>query len=111
MSDIEILTSHLGSALIISAIYIGWLLRDFSRRLGEVTRLPPYFRWFDLGNALLMAALLSYIFQCSAALSDQPQALLQPQFSLTAVYAPLLLGIIINLVITFIYWGWLIKEK
>lgn len=111
MKDLEILTSHLGMALLIGMLYLSWLLRTLSRRMGEVTRMRPYFRGFDLGNGLILIATLSYILICSAALSQQPAAFLTPTFQLIAFYIPLTLGLVLNLGITLFYWGWLITER
>jgi len=111
MKDVEILTSHLGTALLIGTLYLTWLLRTLSRRMGEVTRMRAYFRGFDLGNALILTATLTYLLICSAALSQQPVAFLTPTFQLIAFYIPLALGLAFNLGITLFYWGWLITER
>jgi hypothetical protein len=114
MKTAQILTSHLGIAIFVAIIYIIWLLRHFSQRIGEVTRMPPYYRWFNLGNAWVFIALLSYTFQCSAALAPgEPGSalILAPSFALLTFYIPLTLGISISVAIAFIYWRWLIHER
>jgi hypothetical protein len=111
MTDTEVLTSHLGTGILIGILYINWLLRMLSRRMGEVTKMRAYFRGFDLGNILLIIATLSYIFQCNAALAAQPAGVLNFQFALTTFYLPLTLGIGINLVSAIIYWGWLFRRR
>ncbi len=111
MKDLEILTSHLGTALFLAVLYLCWLLRILSRRMGEVTRMPPYYRFFDIGNILLLIATLSYILVCSASLSQKPALLLAPMFLFWSFYMPLALGVGINLTITLVYWGWLARER
>ena len=111
MKDLEILTSHLGTTLLLGTLYLCWLLRTLSRRMGEITRMRAYFQGFDLGNGLSLIATLAYILICSAALSQQPAICLTPTFQLFAFYIPLALGLVLNLAIALFYWGWLIKER
>lgn len=111
MKDFEILTSHLGAGILIGVIYMGWLLRNFSRRMGEVVKMRPYYRAFDVGNVLILVATLSYILQCSAALPQRPQSVLSPRFSVTSFYLPLGIGIAVDLAATLVYWGWLLKQR
>ncbi len=114
MKTVQILTSHIGIAIFIAIIYITWLLRRFSQRIGEVTRMPSTYHWFNVGNGLVFIALLSYMFQCSAALAfEEPGSvwILRPFFSLFTFYIPLTLGLGIDVTVAYIYWGWLIRER
>jgi hypothetical protein len=111
VKDVEILTSHLGAGILIGVIYVGWLLRNFSRRMSEVVKMRPYYRAFDLGNLLILVATMSYILQCSAALPQHPQSVLTTQFSITSFYLPLGVGIAVDIAATLVYWGWLLKQR
>ncbi len=111
MSDIEVLTSHFGAGIFIGIIYVSWLLRVLSRRMGEITVMRPYYYGYDVGSILIVIATLSYIMQCNAALAQQPAALHESTFVLTTFYFPLALGIIINLAVTLIYWRWLFLQQ
>ncbi len=111
MNTPQILTSHLGLLALGSTLYIIQLLRAFSRRMGEVTKMPAYYRWFDAGSALIAVAFLGHAALCSAALAGQPAILLSPTFALCILHLPLALGAGICLAIVSIYWGWLIHER
>ncbi len=111
MTAPEILTSHLGGGLLMGLIYVIWLLRNLSRRMGEVTRMRPYYRGFDVGNLLLSIALLSYILRSSAALAQRPATVLSPTFTLLTFYTPLVLGLSLNVGLALVYWGWLFYQR
>lgn len=111
MNTLQILTSHLGLMALGSTLYVIYLLRAFSRRIGEVTKMPAYYRWFDASSVLIAVAFLGQALLCSAALAGRPAILLSPTFALCILHVPLVLGAGIALVIAFIYWGWLIHER
>ncbi|MBN1486436.1 MAG: hypothetical protein JW981_02265 [Anaerolineae bacterium] len=111
MSNVEILFTNLGAGLFLAIVYISWLFHRFSQRMGEVTRMPPYYQWFNVGTLLIFIGTISYILQCNAALAGRPTALLTPLFALFAFYIPVALGIMIDVVIVFIYWGWIVSEQ
>jgi hypothetical protein len=96
--------------MLIALIYLGIILRAFSQRIGEVTKMPPYYRWFFLGTSLLVVSTLSYTFISSAVLTDSPKIVLTPAFVLLLFHLPFTLGILINLSVALRYWGWLIRK-
>lgn len=111
MSVAEVLTSHLGIGLFLAVLYLSWLLRVLSRRMGEVTRMPPHYKWFDLGMVLILLTMLSYQFICSTALVSPANVQLNPSHILWIFYLPLALGITLNLSVAVTYWGWLLRER
>ncbi|HNT73892.1 MAG TPA: hypothetical protein PKH77_02615 [Anaerolineae bacterium] len=111
MNAAEVLTSHLGAGLFLAMLYLNWLLRVLSRRMGEVTRMPPHYKWFDVGMLLILTATLSYLLMCSVALVSPPVIKLTPALLLTLFYLPLTLGVSLNLSVAAIYWGWLLRER
>ncbi|OQA21761.1 MAG: hypothetical protein BWY63_01143 [Chloroflexi bacterium ADurb.Bin360] len=110
MTDGQILSSHLAVPLFVGMVYIGYLLRMLSQRMGAVTKMPRYYRWFDLGNALITLATLSYTFINSSVLAGRPSYCLTPQFSLLTFHLPIALGVAINGLVALKYWGWLAKQ-
>lgn len=110
MSEGQILTSHLGLVLFAGMLYVCYLLRTFSQRMGAVTKMPRYYRWFDVGNALITLATITYVLTSNAVLAGQPLRYLAPSYTLLAFHLPLALGISINLFTALQYWGWLAKQ-
>ena len=111
MTNFQILTSHLGLPMIIAVLYVGWILRAFSQRLGEVTKMKAYYQWYYLGDLFIGLATLGYILYNNAALTRQVTWLLEPTATVLVFHLPLALGVILNLVITLIYWGWLTRGR
>ncbi len=110
MTQLQVLTSHLSVLAVVGALYATWLLFNFSRRMTEVTRMAEHYRWFIVGEVFLGVALLGYVLLSNAALVHGPPFLLSPLFALLAFHLPLALGVGISLVVTLIYWGWLVRK-
>ncbi|MBX3080212.1 MAG: hypothetical protein KF716_01175 [Anaerolineae bacterium] len=95
------LLSMLGAlALAISIAILGVL----SKRLGEVTRTPPYYRWFYVSSAVILGGILGrVIFTLQVGSLDAQAALLYD--------IPLVIGLLIAVLAMGIYWGWLLGER
>ena len=111
MSVFEILTSHLGAGILLGVLVATRLLHTLSRRLGEVTKMRPYYRGYSIGSLLIFVATLGYLSQCSAGLVQEPTIVLSAPFALIVFYIPMVLGIVTNLTIAIIYWGWLFRKN
>jgi len=110
MTNIQILTSHLGLLGLGSTLYLSQILKTFSRRMGEVTKMPPYYRWFDVSSIFISIAFLGQAMLCSAALAGRPAILFTDAFALYTFYLPLAVGAGIDIGVALVYWGWLIHE-
>ncbi len=111
MNSSQILTSHLALPMLLALVYLSFMLRAFSRRLGEVTKMNSYYRWFYPGTGLLIVAALSYTILNNAALTGRPKLVLTPIFMLTLFHLPFTLGILLTLGVALRYWGWLIHKS
>lgn len=111
MSNFQTLTSHLGLPMVIAVLYIGWILRTFSQRIGNVTKMKSYYRWFDVGNVLVALAILGYTLTNSAEFLERPAFFTKPNATLLIFHLPLTLGVGIDLIVTLIYWGWLLRKR
>lgn len=104
------LLSPLGT---ISIIFLFFILARLSEKLGAVTRMPPYYRWFWVGIGFLGIALISQFLQISVSLTKQAsyQWLDSSLFYLVTYYLPMAVGVTIGLAITWRYWSWLLTER
>ncbi|MEE8390763.1 MAG: hypothetical protein V3S14_08225 [Anaerolineae bacterium] len=109
-----VITTPLGVVGLLAIAYLGFLFANFSRRLGTVTRMANHHRWFLVANVFVALAAMSQIMRSIAALASPdvaPSILIQPWFSLVSFHIPLAIGVTIDLVLVWYYWGWILKEK
>jgi lysylphosphatidylglycerol synthetase-like protein (DUF2156 family) len=95
------LLSMIGAlALALACAILGLL----SKRLGEVTRTPPYYRWFYVSAVIIMGGILGrIIITLQVGDLDAQAALLYD--------IPLVVGLVIAVLTMGIYWGWLLGER
>ncbi len=108
-----VITTPLGAVGLLALVYLGVLFASFSRRLGAVTKLASRHRWFALANCLIAVAAVSQIVRGIAALSPELACpfLLESWFALVSFHIPLALGLTVDLVLVWYYWGWILTEK
>jgi hypothetical protein len=108
-----VITTPLGPAGLFAIAYLGLLFAAFSRRLGAVTKMSDYHRWFFVANGLVALAAMSQIVRGTAALAPDLaySVLLEPWFALVTFHIPLVAGVTLDLVLVWHYWGWILKEK
>ncbi|MCS7283600.1 MAG: hypothetical protein RMK65_00100 [Anaerolineae bacterium] len=110
----HILLAPLGPIVLVVLLFVGDLYLNLSRRLGEVTRMPPFYRRFWIGGAFIALAALVQVLRTSAYLSqgERVRVLLSPEFSLIAFHLPFLIGVLISIQTAWRYWSWLVvREK
>lgn len=110
MPEFMVVLSPLGS---IAVIYLFHILARLSQKLGEVTRMPAYYRWYRVGQALWGIALLTQLLRVSLVLdpAGSPSWLGSPWLYLLTHYLPMAVGVIIGLIVTCRYWIWLLTER
>ena len=96
-----------GLAAVVSAVY---LYANLSRRLGAVTKMPPFYRWFLVGGGFMGLALSVSVLRRAVFLSCAAEVafLIQPEFGFFFYQVPLLIGTLINVVVAWRYWSWLV---
>jgi uncharacterized membrane protein (DUF4010 family) len=108
-----VVTTPIGAAGLLAIAYLGLLFASFSRRLSAVTRMANNDRWFFTASALIVVATMSQVMRSTAALAPDvaPPVLLEPWFSLVSFHIPLVIGVTVDLVLVWYYWGWILREK
>jgi hypothetical protein len=101
----------LGEAALIYAVVI---LLQLSKKLGEVTKMKPYYRGYHVSAALIFLALIIRVLNASLLFSPMANAEVWRQEQWIALSLPhnvlLAIGLTIALSITIRYWSWLLKE-
>lgn len=108
-----VITTPLGPAGLLAVAYMGFLFANFSRRLSAVRKMADHHRWFRVANGLIALAALSQMIRGSAALAPEvaPPILLESWFALASYHIPLAIGVTLDLVLVWYYWGWILREK
>ena len=109
----NVLGAILGSLGLASLIVALLILGQFGRKLGAVTKMRAYYQGYYVATVLLTLALLCRIVRASvfwAPVDDIAPALNSPLLYLFLYHLPLAAGLTIGLVITWLYWSWLLKE-
>jgi hypothetical protein len=104
----------LGSAGLVGVLYAVMILMELSKRLGEVIRMPRYYRLFHLAALLIALAIGARVFWALSAIKTDagPGWLRQPPLFYTLTYSiPLALGATLSLAVTWHYWSWLVRER
>lgn len=104
----------LGSVGLISLIYGLFVLSQFGRKLGAVTKMRAFYRGYYVAAACLGLALVVRFIRASVfwAPPDTTSTMLNaPLFYLLLYHLPLALGLSVGLAITWHYWSWLLKER
>jgi hypothetical protein len=101
-----------GSLGLLSLILASWVLVQLSKRLGEVTKMPRYYRGFYLSMACLSIAVVAHFLRMSVFLAEElgPPVFHSDVFYLCIYYIPLATGMTLGLAIAWRYWSWLFRE-
>lgn len=108
----SILTALAGSLGLFSLLLATWIFAQLSKRLGEVTKLPRYYRGFYVSMVCLSTAIIAHFLRTSVFLAESvgPSVFHSDVFYLLTYYLPLAAGMTIDLAIVWRYWNWLLRE-
>ncbi len=108
----NIVAALAGSLGLLSLILATWILARLSKRLGEVTKMPRYYRGFYVSMACLSITVMAHFLRMSVFLAEDlgPPILHSDVFYLCTYYIPLTIGMTLNLAIAWRYWSWLLRE-
>ncbi len=109
----QVLLSPLGPIGLIGLLFVLDVYSNLSRRLGEVNRMPPYYRRFLIASGFVSVAILVQVIRTAAYISCDPgvAVLLSPCFSLVAFHLPLFIGVFIGVLTAWRYWSWLLTGE
>jgi uncharacterized membrane protein len=109
-----ILGAILGSLGLFSLLYGLFTLAQFSKKLGAVTKMRPFYRGYYAAACLVGLALVVRFIRASVFLAS-PQSmspvLEEPLFYFFLYHLPLALGTTLGVALTWHYWSWLLKER
>jgi hypothetical protein len=103
----------LGSLGLASLVYVLYVLAQFGRKLGAVTKMRAFYKGYYAAAGLVTVALIARLVRASVfwAPPDSIAPLLtSPMFYMLLYHLPLTIGLCLALLITWHYWSWLLKE-
>ena len=109
----NLLITPLGVIGLAAVAYLLYIFANLSRRLGAVTKMPPYYRGFYVAIGLLTISTLARVTLSSMALAPELSTgmVSTPLFSRVAYHIPFVLAVVISVALAWRYWSWLFKEK
>jgi uncharacterized membrane protein len=98
---------------LIAEVYLLYIFAGLSRKLGNVTKMQPYYRGFYAAIVLIVVAIVAHSLRLTALASPDslPNALNADSFYLFAYYLPMAVAATISLIVAWRYWGWLFRER
>jgi hypothetical protein len=108
-----VVTTPLGTAALLSLLFLSVLFANLSRRLGAVTKVADHHRWFTVAQVCIGVAGVSQLIRGSAGLAPDLALpfLLKPWFALVSFHMPLAVGVTVCLGLVWYYWGWIVREQ
>lgn len=97
---------------IIANMYTFIVFARLSQRLGNVTKMKPYYRVYYVSVVLAMLALVASFVDRGAAVAPAAVPFVSEiGWVIAAQYIALALANLLALAVTWRYWGWLLREK
>ena len=98
---------------LIAELYMLYIFSVLSRKLGNVTKMKPYYRGFYGAIALIVVAIVAHSIRIGSMVSPDlvPAALTGDGVYLLAYYLPMALAATISVGMALRYWSWLFRER
>jgi hypothetical protein len=96
-----------------SVIYLLLILAELSKRLGEVTKWPPYYRGLYVGAGLVALALVGRALIWNEAISPDVDSVFLQTSTATMLLdrLPMAVGVTLSAAVAWRYWRWLFKDE
>ena len=110
MTFILALLGTLGTLSLVSMVFI---LAQLSERFGSVIKMSPLYRGYYVAMLFLFMSWLTHAVVAGATMepAQAPAMINQPWFLFVTYHLPLAIGVTISLVVTWLYWSWLVTER
>jgi len=104
--------SLFGSLGILSLLPLIFILAKLSARFGSVVKMAAIYRFYYLALFFVAIGALTHLVVAGANLEPQkaPGFITSPDFLFFTYHLPLAIGVTIAIIITWLYWSWLITE-
>ena len=98
---------------LLASLYMLYILSTLSRRLGNVTKMKPYYRGLYVAIALILIAVVAHLLRVVGWLDHDspPNLVITQSFYLVTYYIPMAIAVTISLVVVLRYWSWLFTER
>ncbi len=107
MADWAGLFGLFGNISIVVAMLVMGVL---SRRLGDVTRIPPYYRGFFASAVLVGLSVLARVMNIGRGLETAASIAHDPVWAVLYVGLPAI-GVSLGVAVAWRYWSWLLAER
>jgi hypothetical protein len=109
---VTILTVPAALVASLAIVYLLYIFAILSRKLGAVTKMKPYYRWYYVALALVLVSLVCewIVLTLRTVPHVAPELILSDWFYLIGRAVPLAVATVLALITVLRYWGWLFRE-
>lgn len=98
---------------LVAVMYLFHIFAVLSGKLGQVTKMKPYYRGLYAGLVLMGVAVVSHVLKVAVVMDPEslPGLFKSDAFYLLTYYVPVAVATTVSLLIVWHYWKWLFRER